>query len=469
MHLEPARALFADDARMAPAVRLGITLVALAVNASATGGGVLGAGFALGLAAFVSSRPTATRWALLAAGSAQALLVLLAAAWLGDAAREGARSALRMVSGLTWALWLGAGLSWPRLARALRRSGVSAAAVSAIDGSVVHALLLVDTLERRRTAAALRGALAPGRARFETYGRILGGSVERAFARGLALEEARTLRAARPGREPRPAADVSRAAVEANGLAVTFSDGGVGLAGVVLRIGANEWVALGGPSGSGKSTLLKAIAGLCEVSAGELVRFGRPLVAGALHERVDARVALVFQDPDDQIFGSTPLDDLVWGLAQHGITEDVACARASTLLENLGIAHVAHRAAHRLSFGERKRLSFAAALSTEPDLLLCDEPTSGLDPVAAQRLVATLERACAARHCAVVWATHELWALPGRIERVVLLGAGRVVLDGPRPLALAPASLARAGLVPVLDAAPPRGEPRHPDHRAPSR
>ena len=60
---------------------------------------------------------------------------------------------------------------------------------------------------------------------------------------------------------------------------------------------------------------------------------------------------------------------LVWGLAQHGIAEDTACTRAKALLEDLGIAHVARRAAHRLSFGERKRLSFAAALSTGPSLL----------------------------------------------------------------------------------------------------
>jgi energy-coupling factor transporter ATP-binding protein EcfA2 len=161
---------------------------------------------------------------------------------------------------------------------------------------------------------------------------------------------------------------------------------------------------------------------------------------------VDGHVALVFQDPDDQFFASTPIEDLLWGLRQRGVVGPAAEARAQSTLSALGVAACANRPIPTLSFGEKKRVAFASALVTAPRLLLCDEPTMGLDPVAAARLSAALAQATRQTPCAVVWATHDLAHLPPPLERVVLLRDGRVVVDGVRASALSPAWLEAAGL-----------------------
>lgn len=206
-------------------------------------------------------------------------------------------------------------------------------------------------------------------------------------------------------------------------------------------------MAVAGPSGSGKSSLLRVVAGLMAASRGELIRFGKPVEGERLRDRLDPRVALVFQDPNDQLFGSTPLEDVAWGAMRRGQSEASARTRAQQALEVLGVAHLGARPVHRLSLGERKRVAFAGALLTGPELLLCDEPTGGLDPVASQRLITTLEAADARRPLTVLWATHDLDALPARVSRVVLLKEGQIVFDGPRARALQSTTLAKAGLM----------------------
>jgi cobalt/nickel transport system ATP-binding protein len=204
-------------------------------------------------------------------------------------------------------------------------------------------------------------------------------------------------------------------------------------------------VALAGPSGSGKTTLLKTIAGLVQPQAGAIARFGRVMANGPLSERVDGRVALVFQDPNDQLLGATPVEDVTWGLRHRGVPRAAADARARATLDSLVIGELADRPIHELSFGERKRAAFAAALAVRPDLLLCDEPTMGLDPVAASRLVHALATAAGAG-LTVLWATHDLAALPRAIDRIVLLSGGRVAFDGPLHDGLSPRRLEGAGL-----------------------
>jgi cobalt/nickel transport system ATP-binding protein len=138
---------------------------------------------------------------------------------------------------------------------------------------------------------------------------------------------------------------------------------------------------------------------------------------------------MVFQDPNDQILGTTPVEDVAWGLRHRGLSRAEAESRARAQLDRIGIGRLADRPVHELSFGERKRVAFAAALVTRPTLLLCDEPTMGLDPVAAANLVIAVE-AASADGLATLWATHDLLTLPKPTQRLVLLSAGAIAFDG---------------------------------------
>lgn len=202
-----------------------------------------------------------------------------------------------------------------------------------------------------------------------------------------------------------------------------------------------------GPSGSGKITLLAATAGLMPVEEGRFERLGVAVAGRPLSSRADRRVALVYQDPADQLVGATPREDPLWGLVRAGAPEDEACQRAEAAQESLGIASLADRPVARLSFGEKKRVAFAAALSVGPELLLLDEPTSGLDPRASRLLADAVEAAAASSGAAVLWATHDVGVLPARVRRVLLLGEGKPVFDGPLSEGLSPDLLQRAGLL----------------------
>jgi cobalt/nickel transport system ATP-binding protein len=366
-------------------------------------------------------------------------LACIIAGWLtGMAGTDLVRLAARLAAGLAWIAWAGITCRWPELRRGLERVHLDDAAQT-LEAAVVHGELLLGELQRGREAVMLRHG---GRnLRPKTVGILLAGVIERAFERARALDDARALRSVGPGaRGTDPVLALER-------LSIDGCCGPARLLNVSLSVGRGEWVALAGPSGSGKTTLLKAAAGLLTPSSGLLLRFGNPVDGKGVSSRVDGRVALVFQDPHDQILGATPVEDVAWGLRERGTEHAGAEARARATLNSIGIGHLADRPIHELSFGERKRVAFAAALASEPALLLCDEPTMGLDPVAAKNLVSTLESA-AAPGTTVVWATHDLLALPAPTTRLVLIQSGAVVFDGARSEGMSLEHLRRAGLVP---------------------
>jgi cobalt/nickel transport system ATP-binding protein len=212
-----------------------------------------------------------------------------------------------------------------------------------------------------------------------------------------------------------------------------------------LRIRPGERVALLGGNGTGKTTLLKAAVGLLPIH-GEVRIFGRRVRTP--RAAVEAGAALLFQNPSDQLFGATVLEDALYGPLNQGIGAEAARHRALAALERTGMAHLAQRPVEALSFGEKKRAGLAGLLAMEPSLLLLDEPTAGLDPAGELALVEVL-RAAAARGATLVVASHAVDLVPRFADRLVLLGEGRVLADGPaRALFADEALLARTALRP---------------------
>lgn len=182
-----------------------------------------------------------------------------------------------------------------------------------------------------------------------------------------------------------------------------------------------ESIALRGHNGSGKTTLLHLCVGLLRPQAGEIEVLGRPRRREAHFHEVRARVGLLFQDPDDQLFCPTVAEDVAFGPLNLGLSRAQAEAVTAETLASLGIESLARRTASRLSHGEKKMAALAAVLAMKPQALLLDEPTAGLDPDAAGRLIRALERL---RLPALI-ASHDFTALERLDLRHIRLQGGK--------------------------------------------
>jgi cobalt/nickel transport system ATP-binding protein len=142
---------------------------------------------------------------------------------------------------------------------------------------------------------------------------------------------------------------------------------------------------------------------------------------------VRRRVGLVFQDPDDQLFCNTVIEDVAFGPLNMGKTTVEARRIALDCLERVDLRDLADRPPHHLSFGERKRVCLAGVLACDPSVLVLDEPSANLDPRGRRRLIQLIHGLPSTK----LIATHDLELVLELCSRTILLDAGRVVADGP--------------------------------------
>jgi cobalt/nickel transport system ATP-binding protein len=230
-------------------------------------------------------------------------------------------------------------------------------------------------------------------------------------------------------------------AIEIEAARVGWADSAPVLNDVRLSIAPGERVAIVGGNGAGKTTLLRTMAGLGRLHGGRVKVGGRAVKSA--RDAVAAGLGLLFQNPDDQLFGATALEDAAFGPRNQRLPEHDALAHARAALAEVGATHLAERAIETLSFGEKKRVGLAGVLAMRPEVLLLDEPTAGLDPASERALVHLL----LSLGRTLVIATHAMDLLPHLATRVVVLGHGRLIADGPTAQVLAqPDVLERAGL-----------------------
>ena len=223
---------------------------------------------------------------------------------------------------------------------------------------------------------------------------------------------------------------------------------GEALAGASLALPAHRRLGLIGGNGSGKSTLLLHLNGTLRPDAGEVRFAGAPLDRSrkglaALRQRV----ALVFQDPDDQLFAGTLAQDVSFGPLNLGLEEAAVRARVAAALQAVGLADRGGLPLHMLSHGQRKRAAIAGALALRPEVLVLDEPTAGLDPAGIDVLLGHLD-ALQAEGLTVVFSTHDLGLVRHWADDVAVMAEGQVIGCGPAAVMLDDAALlARAGLL----------------------
>ena len=208
----------------------------------------------------------------------------------------------------------------------------------------------------------------------------------------------------------------------------TYPAGVSALKGVSLEIGHGERVALLGPNGSGKSTLILLIAGLLMPNKGEIKVFGESTTSKNF-QKFRSRIGVVFQDPDDQLFNPSVIEDIEYGPKNLKLPEEDIKERSAHVLEKMGIEHLKDRPPHRLSFGEKKKVSLATALVLKPELLILDEPTANLDLVSRRGLLDTLNELNKAGTTIIV-STHDVEALPELADRIIVINHGAMLGKG---------------------------------------
>jgi cobalt/nickel transport system ATP-binding protein len=211
--------------------------------------------------------------------------------------------------------------------------------------------------------------------------------------------------------------------IHARDLRFNYPNGVPGLAGVDLHVTHGERVAILGPNGAGKTTLMLHLNALLR-GTGSLEVAGLRVGEHDVRD-LRARVGLVFQDPDDQLFMPTVREDVAFGPLNLG-SLDVE-ARVLEALRAVRMEEHMARAPHQLSLGQRRRVAVATVLAMRPSLLVLDEPSANLDPRTRRELIETLE--AVDRTMLVV--THDLPLAARLCPRSVLLSGGRVVADGP--------------------------------------
>lgn len=200
--------------------------------------------------------------------------------------------------------------------------------------------------------------------------------------------------------------------------------------GLDLTVQPGEFIAVLGPSGSGKTTLMRAILGLQPLSAGSI------RVAGSPVHRGNPRIGYIPQQrplPPDTSMRARDVVALGVNGTRFGlpIPRRGDRARVDELLEGVGATHFADRPVGLLSGGEQQRLRVGQALADEPTLLLCDEPLSNLDLANQLGVTEIIDRQRRERDAAVLFVTHDINPILGRVDRILYIAGGRFVLGTP--------------------------------------
>ncbi|MDC7240592.1 MAG: ABC transporter ATP-binding protein [Spirochaetales bacterium] len=198
-----------------------------------------------------------------------------------------------------------------------------------------------------------------------------------------------------------------------------------GIRGIDFSLEKGEKHGIIGANGAGKSTLLQLITGLLNADSGEIRLEDQVLTKKNLN-KLRGGMGLLFQNSDDQLFSMTIEDDVRFGPLNMGMSFSEASARAGTALDEAGISHLAGRAPHTLSGGEKKSAALATLLSMDPELLLLDEPTAGLDPRSRRGLITIIERLS---HSMMI-VSHDLDFIWDCCSRVSILHQGTIVKSG---------------------------------------
>jgi len=248
---------------------------------------------------------------------------------------------------------------------------------------------------------------------------------------------------------------VSDAIIVVENLTHIYKAGALRQAAIVdvsLTIARGSVAAIIGVTGSGKSTLVQHFNGLLRPTSGHVVVDGIDVQAsGADLRALRRRVGMVFQFPEAQLFGRNVFADVAFGPQRMGLAAREVQRRVVAALDLVGLPYreYAARSPFELSGGQMRRVALAGVLALAPALLVLDEPTVGLDAAGRAEFYAYLRRVRREQGATILLVSHDMAEVAALAEWVIVLHAGRLVLQGtPRALFAQADRLRECGLVP---------------------
>ena len=209
-----------------------------------------------------------------------------------------------------------------------------------------------------------------------------------------------------------------------NNLSYTYPDGHKALKDINFSIDQGESICVLGPNGAGKTTLILHLNGILGNLTGEIEVDGLKYTPENIGE-IRKTVGVVFQDPDDQLFMPTVLEDVMFGPKNFGYTNEEAEKNAVQALKMVGMDDSQDRAPHHLSFGQKRKVAIATVLASKPKLLVLDEPASNLDPASRRDLIEILINL----EISIILVTHDLPMALEICERSLILNEGTIKKD----------------------------------------
>lgn len=217
--------------------------------------------------------------------------------------------------------------------------------------------------------------------------------------------------------------------VDVDRLTFTYPSGVTALREVTLHISSGEGVAIVGQNGAGKTTLVKHLNGLLKPTSGS-VQVGGMDTRRFSTAQMAKWVGYVFQNPDDQLFQATVKAEVMFGPVNLGWDRRRIEENAARAIRLVGLEKALNQHPYDLSPGERKRVALAAVLAMDTPIVILDEPTTGQD-YAGIELVARVVEDLKSRGKTVVAITHDIDFCAEHFERTIVMGGGKVFLDGP--------------------------------------
>ena len=200
---------------------------------------------------------------------------------------------------------------------------------------------------------------------------------------------------------------------------------------VSLTVRRGEFLGLAGHTGSGKSTLVQHLNGLIRPQEGSVYALGLDLVNKKDAAAVKAKVGVVFQYPERQLFAETVAQDVAFGPHNLGLSQAEVAHRVESSLARVGLdlATVGDKSPFELSGGQQRRVAFAGVLAMEPEVLVLDEPMAGLDPAARSDFLELIDR-LHRDGLTVVMVSHSMDDLANCCDRIVVMNEGAVFAEG---------------------------------------
>ncbi len=200
---------------------------------------------------------------------------------------------------------------------------------------------------------------------------------------------------------------------------------------VTLTVRRGEFLGLAGHTGSGKSTLVQHFNGLIRPQEGSVSVLGLDLSNKKDAAAVKAKVGVVFQYPERQLFAETVAQDVAFGPRNLGLLQDEIARRVAASLARVGLdlAAIGDKSPFELSGGQQRRVAFAGVLAMEPEVLVLDEPMAGLDPAARRDFLGLIDR-LHREGLTVVMVSHSMDDLANCCDRIVVMNEGTVFAEG---------------------------------------